>query len=158
MSLGLLCSSGTTCFPFAAASLWKSRPATACPALHEICYPLEPELLAENSDHNMLLLELILTVSFALAVHRGMRWWNGCVLYLDIFYSFSRSYTPNIEWFSDLPGISITHERFFQYSETINYQTTNIFYSNKYHLEKKEKKIERLLSSAEGTLWCSKRR
>lgn len=71
-----------------------------------------------------------------------MGWCNGCLLYLNIFYSFTGSYTPNIEWFSDLPGISITTERFFQYSETINYQATNIFSSNKYHLERKEKNLE----------------
>lgn len=71
-----------------------------------------------------------------------MGWCNGCLLYLDIFYSFSWSYTPNIEWFGNLPGVSITAERFFQYSETINYQAANIFASNKYHLEREEKHLE----------------
>lgn len=137
MSLGFLCSSGTIGFPVAAASLWKSSPATASRALQELCYPLEFSSVLLS----MLRIQIIQS-AFALPVHRGMGWCNGCLLYLDIFYSFSGSYTPNIEWFSDLPGISIAAERFFQNSETVNYQATNIFASNKYHLEREDKNLE----------------
>lgn len=128
----------------------------------ELCHPLELSgvLLSILWIQTIICfcLNSCLQLNFALAVRSGMGCCNGCLLYLDIFYSFSWSYTPNIEWFCDLPGISITAERFFQYSETINYQTTNIFASNKYHLEREEKKFGRLLSSVEETLLCNGRR
>lgn len=118
---------------------------TTSPALWELCHPLELSgvllIILWIQTIICFCLNSCLQLDFALAVRSGMGCCNGCLLYLDIFYSFSWSYTPNIEWFCDLPGISITAERFFQYSETINYQTTNIFASNKYHLEREEKKI-----------------
>lgn len=80
--------------------------------------------------------------AFVLTLHRGMGSVHGDLLYLDVFYSFSGSYTSNIEWFSDLPTIHIPIKRFFQYSETIDYQATNIFASNKYHLGREGKNAE----------------
>lgn len=71
-----------------------------------------------------------------------MGWCKGYQIYLDVLHSFSWSHTPNIQWFSHLPGISVTTERFFQYSETINDQAANIFSSNKYYLETEKKYLE----------------
>lgn len=146
MLLRFLSSSGTTGFPDTAANLLISSPITASSALQELCYPLRLSCVLLS----MLKIGIItcfcsnssLQATFALAVHRGMGWCNGYQIYLDVLHSFSWSYTPNIQWFSNLPGISVTTERFFQYSETINYQAADIFSSNKYYLETEKKYLE----------------